>query len=261
MDNKKHNKLISQYHLYKDTNLESGSSINGPFGNNYACAHAYRKTEKLIIALHLVTNFVPEKEPARNVVRDKSLHILSDILQLRSGFRSTGSERLDHVIASVYEIISLLNILHVAGFISDMNLKILKNELCGLITFLRDAEDTEVSEKVTFDDSHFNTEEFTKRHNIKDSGMSFRDKRTIRTSLQNKRQNNVGESSTLDSHTKRHTAILNLVKDKKSINVKDISAVVTDCSEKTIQRELIALINKGILKKEGERRWSTYSLK
>jgi hypothetical protein len=30
--------------------------------------------------------------------------------------------------------------------------------------------------------------------------------------------------------------------------------------EKTIQRELLALVEEGIVKKEGERRWSTYSL-
>jgi hypothetical protein len=42
--------------------------------------------------------------------------------------------------------------------------------------------------------------------------------------------------------------------------VKDVSAVVKDCSEKTLQRELLALVAQGVLKKEGERRWSSYVL-
>lgn len=257
MDTKKDNQLTSLHHSYGDV----GFDINtiGPFGDNYACAHAYKKTERLLIALHLVTNFVPEMEPARNAVRDKSVRILSDILRLRFGFRSTGSERVDHVIASVYEITSLLDILHVTGFVSDMNLEVLKKELSGLIVFLREVEDTEVSEKIKFDEGHFKTEEVIKGHSIKDKNTSFNTKDTIKISSQSKRQG-VRKTPSSESHKERRGTILNLVKDKASVNVKDVSAVVTDCSEKTIQRELIALVNEGVLKKEGERRWSTYSL-
>ena len=43
-------------------------------------------------------------------------------------------------------------------------------------------------------------------------------------------------------------------------SIKDISEVITDCSEKTIQRELNSLIDNGLVKREGERRWSRYSL-
>ena len=45
------------------------------------------------------------------------------------------------------------------------------------------------------------------------------------------------------------------------MNVKDVLGVVAGVSEKTIQRELLALVDEGILKKEGERRWTLYSLK
>jgi len=45
------------------------------------------------------------------------------------------------------------------------------------------------------------------------------------------------------------------------LSVKDFTRVIKDCSEKTIQRELLDLVEKGIVKKEGERRWSRYSLK
>jgi len=43
--------------------------------------------------------------------------------------------------------------------------------------------------------------------------------------------------------------------------VKDFAKVITDISEKTIQRELLDLVQRGVIKKEGERRWSRYSLK
>jgi hypothetical protein len=58
----------------------------------------------------------------------------------------------------------------------------------------------------------------------------------------------------------RRATILGLLQRKDRITVKDVSSIIRDCSEKTIQRELLALVAQGVLKKEGERRWSTYSL-
>ncbi len=58
----------------------------------------------------------------------------------------------------------------------------------------------------------------------------------------------------------RRAVILGLLQKKDRITVKDVSAVVKDCSEKTLQRELLALVAQGVLKKEGERRWSSYVL-
>jgi hypothetical protein len=58
----------------------------------------------------------------------------------------------------------------------------------------------------------------------------------------------------------RRATILGLVQKKDKISVRDVSNVIKDCSEKTLQRELLALVRQGVLKKEGERRWSTYSL-
>ena len=36
--------------------------------------------------------------------------------------------------------------------------------------------------------------------------------------------------------------------------------MLKDVSEKTVQRELFALVKEGVLKKEGEKRWSVYKL-
>lgn len=64
----------------------------------------------------------------------------------------------------------------------------------------------------------------------------------------------VGQTPTLS----RRDRILSIIKDKGEASIKDISTVVTDCSEKTIQRELIDMIKDGIILRDGERRWSKY---
>jgi hypothetical protein len=58
--------------------------------------------------------------------------------------------------------------------------------------------------------------------------------------------------------SERMSLILDLVRKRKSLSIKEIAAVIKDCSEKTIQRELGALISQGLVRKVGERRWSVY---
>ncbi len=58
----------------------------------------------------------------------------------------------------------------------------------------------------------------------------------------------------------RRERVLNVLRDKGEATIKDIVEVITDCSEKTIQRELISLIKDNMVTREGERRWSKYKL-
>ena len=59
-------------------------------------------------------------------------------------------------------------------------------------------------------------------------------------------------------HTERMEKILQFVRKNKKSSIKDIAAVIRNCSEKTIQRELAVLIQRGLVQKIGERRWSIY---
>lgn len=58
----------------------------------------------------------------------------------------------------------------------------------------------------------------------------------------------------------RGSRIKTVLEAKPGATIKDISEVITDVSEKTIQRELNSLIEKGQVIREGERRWSKYSV-
>ena len=71
-----------------------------------------------------------------------------------------------------------------------------------------------------------------------------------------------GHSSNVVRITKeqanRSSIILEVVRGATGISIKDISAVVKQCGEKTIQRELNELIRQGLIRRVGERRWSLY---
>jgi hypothetical protein len=60
--------------------------------------------------------------------------------------------------------------------------------------------------------------------------------------------------------TDRAERIKTVLEAKPQATVKDVAEIITDVSEKTIQRELNSLIEKGQVVREGERRWSKYSV-
>ena len=60
--------------------------------------------------------------------------------------------------------------------------------------------------------------------------------------------------------TDRAERIKTVLEAKPQATVKDVAEIITDVSEKTIQRELNSLIEKGQVLREGERRWSKYSV-
>lgn len=59
----------------------------------------------------------------------------------------------------------------------------------------------------------------------------------------------------------RRKIILTLLGHSRDLTVKDIQKNIVGVSEKTVQRELLAMVADGTLQKKGERRWSRYSLK
>ncbi len=68
--------------------------------------------------------------------------------------------------------------------------------------------------------------------------------------------------SPLSNQTKedRKQNILAVLRQQHSAMIKNFSAVIRGCSEKTIQRLLTRMVQDGVLKREGDRRWSRYSI-
>ncbi|MCD8527862.1 MAG: helix-turn-helix domain-containing protein [Candidatus Pacebacteria bacterium] len=62
-------------------------------------------------------------------------------------------------------------------------------------------------------------------------------------------------------NAKRRDIIISIIKEKNNVTMKDIATRITNCTEKTLQRDLMSLIEEGIIEKKGKRRWSSYSYK
>lgn len=236
-----------------------------------------KKCERIATAIYLVTNFLSDTEPMKARLRTLSLGLVRDASSLKSGIRGVEANVLEEILENISETLSLFELAFVAGLVSEMNFTILKREYASLRSTVEVKKSSR--ESLTdniLSDTFFNTTEpsttFSKRHSIRHTpaimsdrnvapvSVPLRGNATKQASVPAPIQNstfNIPHSTQIES---RRNRILKLAKDNREVTIKDISAHFPDLSEKTIQRELVSLVESNVLKKFGERRWSRYAL-
>ena len=202
-----------------------------------------KKTEKLSAALHLVTDYIDVREPISRLLRQRSLELIS----LASGREISRHQVKDRI----SEVLSLLAVAGQSGFVSEMNYNLLKREYEELAFFLENPDSLLPEEPISGRDLAV-PRQVSARPHAPVSG--------VRKPIAMRLPSAKSSESPAIRRGSRQERILEVLKTKKQVTVKDVAEVVTDCSEKTIQRELASLVQSGVLNKEGERRWSTYSL-
>ncbi len=233
----------------------------------------HRKLEKITMAIYAVTNFFPEEEPLKFLIRQKSINLMSFIMSLIKKDR----EEFSDATSLISEIDSYLRIALISNLISEMNYSVLGEELKRFSNSIKEKRQNSFSKKIILPKDFFEEDEDINTQNIIkdnfDKGHSKGQKRVEVGELvvQNKRQINSSKKINIKDkkakvklkkvESKRKDLIIEFLKDKKEVTIKDIAKNIKDCSEKTIQRELTDLVKDNLIKKEGERRWSRYSLK
>ena len=205
-----------------------------------------KKTEKLVSAVYLLTSFFNDLEPMKWRLRDLG----GELVQSREP-RSI-----------IQEIVSLLNISKNSGLISEMNYNIIHKEFSNFL-----AQDQTLPEllKPSREDLYgVSTQEEKKVSYLpdvitKDAPQKFEHRVT---SIKDKIIKDISEQpegTVALKKNNRQSVIFGLLKKKGEIMIKDVTPMIPGVSEKTIQRELLSLVKQGILRKEGEKRWSKYS--
>ena len=180
---------------------------------------------------------------------------------------------IQSLFSAALETISLLNVAKISSLISEMNHSLLVHEIDLVLGMLRDrlAQSAENAGYV-LSESFFKTPDLfstgfrsEKDANLRLGSMDRAGKDVQRTAwgvqnTANKQAVGKGQVDVAEKKHKRQGSIVALLKGHPHLTIKDFVKVITDCSEKTIQRELLELVEKGLIKKEGERRWSRYSL-
>lgn len=246
---------------------------------------AVKKTEKLVTALYLVSDCMDTDDALKAKIRLLGVELLSDIHELSALSPLEKHAYISILLSSIHELISFIDISHNIGFISEMNTSILKKEFSLLAADLIARQEKDKHFTFTLDNKMFDLSDELQQNNLygNENDLNYSGQKagqrgehfenTKRTPfgsvshtnnkalLQNSQiKKSTSTVTTVSERKDRTEKILELIKNKKDISIKDISLAFTDCSEKTIQRELNSLIAKGHLKKSGTKRWSRYSI-
>ena len=278
--------------IEKDNNIRDnnmGQGIDSRF-----LKFAFLKSKKLVQATYLVTSFISDSEPLKWRIRESVLELMSDTsLLVPTSSLSDGSGEgqisplfkisvLEAVLNRLDQVANLLDIASAAGFASEMNLAILKNEFRGLSKNISSKLGRGLKEIVGPEEASQLLLEArekypvggvatTMEHNISETNynanvrlsemLSERLKGTEAGKEKDLYQKEGGKKNRrLVNKDARRLEIISFLKGKSWTSIKDISDAISDCSTKTIQRELADLVQKGVLKKKGDRRWSRYLL-
>jgi len=237
-DTKKDNKEVA----IKDSEDKFRSVLKDFLKNDHQ-TFVVQKTEKLASALYMVTGFIPNDDPLRTRLRVCAVDLISTSadpskardVQYQEGFTSR-----------CLEIATILKLAERAGFISGMNAQMLCDEYADLASFVKNHHDKVFGVlRVDVGEHTKKTEPTTEQ---KEEGSTHGKSGTpvVKKTINNKR------------HNSRRDAIMRLLDKKDKISIKDASSAISGCSGKTIQRELLSMVQDGVLLKEGERRWSLY---
>jgi len=221
----------------------------------------FKKTEKIIAAIYLVTNLISDIEPIKFDIRKVGLSLMSDTVALKKIPSVQAKQNISTLILSVSEIISLLKIAHISNHVSAMNHAILQRELTLLLSSLESMHHENInSEGLVLAQDFFDVPLAAALIDRRQqSFVSNVPKGQYRTSI-NLKDNQSAEPQKDGIKDSRRESMLRLLKAGKPMGIKDFAKEIKGCSEKTLQRELLSMVESGVLKKTGERRWSLYSI-
>jgi hypothetical protein len=223
----------------------------------------YGKSHRLATAVFVVSNVIVQSDELRTKIKNLSLELVSRSVKLKDINYSDIKKLVTDLEKNSLELMSMLEIASVSGLISKMNGSVIKEEFQSFVLELdKFNEKFENNKNVPVKDIFAESSIL----NIVGSPEKINDAAGIITNdiYKNGQRNVIGNGHKNGNGHKRKdlrkNTILDFIKGHNMVSIKDIAANITGCSEKTIQRELISLINEIKIKKTGERRWSKYSI-
>lgn len=261
--------MHEQKDIHKKTDMEAQKNTMVPSGAEYFDFIA-TKIEKIATATYLVTSYIADTEPLRIDMRQKALSLLDGVTELK---RHTLYGNMSHKELVEQTLLSLKTLLTMAaqvGIVSTMNADIIASEIAKTYTYIRDMN-PHIEEANPFGRKFFTTGPSVHANIPKQSDLAESAQHTSahkrqtdyvkdNSDMSNQDKGRFAESAIKPRKKSRRDFILSVIAKKGEVTIKDISSVFKGCSEKTIQRELITLMDEGLVSKVGERRWSRYSL-
>jgi len=208
-------------------------------------SYIVKKTEKIGSAIFLVTNLMAHGEPLRNSLRTRVLYLISDVLPVAQKDISSGAVDVLGVIKDTLSAVrSMCEIGRNGALMSDMNTRVIMHEVDTLLIKIENCRVlVRTSPILSIDPTFFNVA--TEDTHI-DTQVAVR-----RTMFRG-----------TDKNTDRRSVLMQYLREHPMSSVHEVASsplFAGSVSEKTVQRELVSLVEEGSVKRVGERRWSRYT--
>lgn len=276
---------MDKSHKDKDISKDILSFGKYPMLSNYSFYYAYKKSSKLMSAIYILTDNEGLNRQIKDELRDSSKCLVKDILNLSEDTKkiSFGSS----VESRILFMHSLIDTALIVGIFDRDVASIFHSEYSDLHSVIANlmsvsTNDSRVSslfenlkndlneENLSYE-NYLNSDsvknnykfEISKNREDKNSNLKYISVQSSdRLERQVKDNNEKGHSKPAQSQRdiQREEIALKVIKDSDGVSIKDISIHMPEISEKTVQRMLVSLLDKGSIRKEGERRWSRYYL-
>ena len=246
----------------KDARLEDfvleKSIFNNIFEKDIRRVFIYKKAERLAKAIHLITPAFSESVSLKNRIGTIAVGLVDAAIVPSGSVRTALSREL-------LALSSILSIARTGGLLSPMNTELITREAHALLQEVAGYEEPrlfleDIPTLSTIAKNALSREEHQDVVSASTAPKQSKPIRLAKGEAVPSKQGYIKDIAVKDNIKDRQEAILSVIKTKEKASIKDISTLIRGVSEKTIQRELATLIEAGVVRKKGERRWSIYSL-
>lgn len=239
---------VAHNQSHNDLFVLDSSIFSNVFKKDIKRVFIYKKSERLAKAIHLISPGFAHSPALRQRIEGLALALIDAAILPPAESRGVLSKEL-------LALSSFLSVARSSGTLSHMNVDLISKEVHSLLSEIAEYEEPRFSMEETLSLAELLSESEKNQSKALGKQKSTRARSTAED--KKSREQNVPKTET---HSKRQEEILSIIKDKKKVYIKDISTVLRDYSEKTIQRELSSLVLADVLEKRGDKRWTTYQL-
>lgn len=222
--------------------IKATQSTNRLIQDDTYYKYIFKKTERIVSVVFYITQTIQEKDKYQRLIQDiedsaRRLH--DNVLQSLQARAHVAEESVQNVVHALVTFESKLAVAQAASVLSSEVLLVINNEVDSVLRALQ----------------KYSNEEPMAAQAV----PTVSTPKPNRTPAVSSTQPQATAATTANTQSRR-ARILTIIEAKGEVSIKDITDIITDISEKTIQRELNAMIEDNQIKRIGERRWSKYVL-
>lgn len=229
--------------------------------DSHYVAYVFKKTEKICNAVYFITAHTPDAPQGHQPLPDIVREVESSALALLGHVQATLSRTRDELpmIAptlsiAILDLSAKLGILAATGRMSRSHLSVFTEELDTLERAIYFHEPDRAHATAVRTPLRSTPRAAPKRDRAVSKAVNTPAAPSLPVPSAPSEHNGQNSSSS------RVSVIKDILSKVPSASIKDIARWFPDVSEKTVQREVNGLIDAGTVRKEGEKRWSRYSL-